>query len=190
VLSVENNIVVNNTQGGIAEFNTEWDIRYNDVWGNCLNYSQIPDEIRKNGNISVDPLFLDPDNDDYHLKGWSPCVDAGDPNSDYSNEPEPNGDRINMGAYGNTEEAATTRPEIGTSTGALVEDKEVIYSGKVSLQATLTTEASEPIADEILIFKVNNKDIGTAATNQAGVATVPYTYDLPVGIYKIKVIYG
>jgi hypothetical protein len=54
----------------------------------------------------------------------------------------------------------------------------------------LTTEASEPIADEILIFKVNNKDIGTAATNQAGVATVPYTYDLPVGIYKIKVIYG
>jgi hypothetical protein len=28
--------------------------------------------------------------------------------SDYSNEPEPNGGRINMGAYGGTEEAAKT----------------------------------------------------------------------------------
>jgi hypothetical protein len=60
---------------------------------------------------------------DYHLKSqagrwdpnsqdWvidavtSPCIDAGDPNSPVANEPEPNGGRINMGAYGGMAEAS------------------------------------------------------------------------------------
>ncbi|NIT52990.1 MAG: hypothetical protein GWO41_09690, partial [candidate division Zixibacteria bacterium] len=42
---------------------------------------------------------------DFHLKSISPCIDRGDTLDDYSNEPEPNGGRINMGAYGNTPEA-------------------------------------------------------------------------------------
>jgi len=73
------------------------------------------------GNIDGDPLFLNPDNGDFHLESvtgsfrdgiWqpdtlhSPCIDAGDPYSPYSNEPEPNGGRINMGYYGNTPEAS------------------------------------------------------------------------------------
>lgn len=36
----------------------------------------------------------------------SPCIDAGDPTSDYSNEPIPNGGRINIGAFGNTSTAS------------------------------------------------------------------------------------
>jgi hypothetical protein len=60
---------------------------------------------------------------DYHLKSqagrwdqpsesWvlddvtSPCIDAGDPNSPIGDEPEPNGGRVNMGAYGGTAEAS------------------------------------------------------------------------------------
>jgi hypothetical protein len=39
----------------------------------------------------------------------SPCIDAGDPNSAWENEPEPNGGRINMGAYGGTSQASLTR---------------------------------------------------------------------------------
>ncbi|UCG56975.1 MAG: right-handed parallel beta-helix repeat-containing protein, partial [Phycisphaerales bacterium] len=67
----------------------------------------------------VTPLFVDPDNGDYHLlsergRYWSeqdawiidgvtsPCIDAGDPAADYSSEPTPNGGRINLGAYGGT----------------------------------------------------------------------------------------
>jgi parallel beta-helix repeat protein len=44
--------------------------------------------------------------------GWisdestSPCIDAGDPNSDWTAEPWPNGERINMGAYGGTNQAS------------------------------------------------------------------------------------
>ena len=35
------------------------------------------------------------------------AADAGDPSLGYENEPEPNGDRVNMGAYGNTSEATS-----------------------------------------------------------------------------------
>jgi hypothetical protein len=40
----------------------------------------------------------------------SPTIDRGDPTSDYSREPDFPEGRINMGAYGNTPEAATTNP--------------------------------------------------------------------------------
>lgn len=70
-----------------------------------------------------DPLFVDPENGDFHLKsragrwdpkandgqgGWvkddvhSPCIDVGSPTADFSNEPLPCGGRVNLGAYGNT----------------------------------------------------------------------------------------
>jgi len=81
------------------------------------------------GNIDVDPNFasFNPDGDhnlwDFHLKStaghwtgnienWekdqitSCCIDAGDPNSDWASEPWPNGKRINMGAYGGTNQAS------------------------------------------------------------------------------------
>ncbi len=62
-------------------------------------------------------------NGDYHLKSqagrwdpasqsWvqdemtSPCIDAGDPNSPVGDEPEPNGGRVDLGAYGGTAEAS------------------------------------------------------------------------------------
>jgi hypothetical protein len=82
------------------------------------------------GNIDADPLFADPNNGDFHLKSeagrwdpnsktWvqddvtSPCIDAGDPNSDWTAELWPQGERINMGAYGGTREASmSTHPEV------------------------------------------------------------------------------
>ncbi|MBI9017222.1 MAG: hypothetical protein JEZ07_08190 [Phycisphaerae bacterium] len=36
----------------------------------------------------------------------SPCIATGEPELDYSNEPKPNGHRINMGAYGGTSQAS------------------------------------------------------------------------------------
>lgn len=43
-----------------------------------------------------------------HERVGSPAIDAGDPGSDWSKEPKPNGRRVNLGAYGNTSEAACT----------------------------------------------------------------------------------
>lgn len=38
------------------------------------------------GNIDQDPCFEDADANDFHLDTNSPCIDAGDPNGDYSGE--------------------------------------------------------------------------------------------------------
>ena len=57
--------------------------------------------------ISEDPLFVDPDNGDFHLQAESPCIDTGKPTNECSGEPAPNGCRVNMGAYGNTDEATS-----------------------------------------------------------------------------------
>lgn len=81
------------------------------------------------GNINADPRFADPAAGDFHLKSeagrwdpnsesWvkddvtSPCIDSGDPNSDWTSEIWPHGERINIGAYGGTEEASmSTKPQ-------------------------------------------------------------------------------
>jgi len=60
-----------------------------------VNYSNIQNGYAGNGNISSDPLFFDPDNGDFHLTRESPCIDAGDPES----ELDPDGTVADMGAY-------------------------------------------------------------------------------------------
>lgn len=62
------------------------------------------------GNINKDPMFVNPIRRpyDFHLQSTSPCVNAGDPFADYSLEPAPNGGRINIGAYGGTDEATSS----------------------------------------------------------------------------------
>lgn len=46
---------------------------------------------------------------DVHVLKRSPAIDAGDPASAYSNEPTPNGRRVNLGFYGNTPWASCSR---------------------------------------------------------------------------------
>ena len=58
-------------------------------------------------NSYEDPLFVSPETGDLHLQPESLCVDTGDEDADYSLEPSPNGCRVNMGAYGNTDEATS-----------------------------------------------------------------------------------
>lgn len=88
-----------------------------------ITYSHVQGGWAGEGNIDADPLFADQSNGDYHLKSqagrwvpisqaWliddvtSPCIDAGDPGTPIGLEPLPNGDIINMGAYGGTSKAS------------------------------------------------------------------------------------
>ncbi|WP_323379678.1 right-handed parallel beta-helix repeat-containing protein, partial [Stieleria sedimenti] len=49
--------------------------------------------------------------DDFHLRSNSPAIDRGNPLSNYFREPLPSGNRINLGAYGNTPEATTSNAQ-------------------------------------------------------------------------------
>jgi hypothetical protein len=98
------------------------DIDVNGITGGTLNYGT--------GIINVDPLFASTSMPyDMHLQskygrwssgGWvndtvtSPCIDAGDPASSYSLETDYNGERINLGAYGNTPQASRSKRTGGT----------------------------------------------------------------------------
>jgi len=53
-------------------------------------------------SLSADPLFNNLAAGDFTLEPNSPAVDAGDLASFYLSEPQPNGGRIDLGAYGNT----------------------------------------------------------------------------------------
>lgn len=104
-------------------------VSYCDIQGGEGAVDPCEELIWGSGNIDADPCFtsFDPNGDpnmwDFHLQSaygrWDPsqsdwvydadtsaCIDAADPTSDWSSEPWPNGKRVNMGAYGGTEQAS------------------------------------------------------------------------------------
>jgi len=46
-----------------------------------VTYCDIQRGYEGEGNISSDPLFVDPENNDFHLKETSPCIDTGNNNA-------------------------------------------------------------------------------------------------------------
>lgn len=99
-------------------------VAYCDVWGNAKNYYGITGSAGV-GNLSVDPKYSTSMPDQYHLQstaghfdygpGWhidalnSPCIDAGDPACPYfTQEPSPNGGRVNIGHDGGNAYASKT----------------------------------------------------------------------------------
>ncbi len=110
---VENgNYGVENSTGTIINC-IIWDNGSNELYDCNATYSCIQDSNDGVGNFSYFPYFEDSDGGDYHLESYSLCIDVGDPNSDYSNEPsDPNNTRINLGAYGNTAEAAQVSADL------------------------------------------------------------------------------
>ena len=120
---VKNSIIAGNTttlqlKGTDVDKNSGQKITYS-----CLYGTAKDDSLSDYGTgcIAKDPCFADAASGDFHLKSaagrwngttWvkdtvtSPCIDAGETSAAYANEPTPNGNRANMGAYGNTTEAS------------------------------------------------------------------------------------
>lgn len=120
---IKNSIIAGNTttlelQGTNAQEDKGKNITYS-----CLYGTAKDDSLSDYGTgcIAKDPCFADAASGDFHLKSaagrwngttWvkdtvtSPCIDAGETSAAYANEPTPNGNRANMGVYGNTTEAS------------------------------------------------------------------------------------
>ena len=83
---VYNNIIYRNDGYGVFLGSVLGTYAYNDAWGNTADFDGAwGDPEGTAGNLSVDPVFRaasddgDPSNDDFHLLGASPLIDAGDP---------------------------------------------------------------------------------------------------------------
>ena len=141
---------------------------------NGMQYEKLPQWVQgmvlDRHSLSTDPLFNDSTNGDFHLRsaagryqpgtGWvqdpvtggadfSPLIDMGSPRRAWSNEPEPNGGRMNIGLYGNTSQASMsdTNPWLRVITamsgGILSGGINLIWgSGGISSNALLRLEYS------------------------------------------------
>ncbi|MCK4894975.1 MAG: hypothetical protein KAT07_13445, partial [Calditrichia bacterium] len=91
------------------EFTGEIGIEYCVVQDGVDSISTDPEFIINwgAGNIDLDPYFIDPGSHNYSLSSESPCIDAGHPDLDsdgitWENDPDeqdPDGTRMDMGAY-------------------------------------------------------------------------------------------
>jgi len=85
---------------------TDWPEIYDYLSYPNVSYCDIDQDgvAGSNGNIRQDPLFLDPDNGDFHLGQGSPCIDAGTndapalPDTDFEGDPRIIGSAPDMGA--------------------------------------------------------------------------------------------
>ena len=112
---------LNNTEQEIFVETGSLDVTYSDIKGGWNGL----------GNINLTPQFIDIAENNFQLRNISPCVNVGNPTSDFSREPEPNGDRINMGAYGNTLEAAIAALTITEPDTSAIEDS--LYSVDIAI---------------------------------------------------------
>jgi parallel beta-helix repeat protein len=114
---VQNNTIVGNELGIWVDSGTAPTISNCIIWDNdddlvdcTATYSCIEDcsDAGGTGNIcgdANDPMFVDPNNDDFHIDGDSPCFNAGDPNyepedgeTDIDGDDRVMDDRVDMGA--------------------------------------------------------------------------------------------
>lgn len=60
-----------------------------------FNYTCCSTPISGTGNITDDPMFVNPDSLNFYLQSGSPCIDTGDPNSPL----DPDSTRADMGCF-------------------------------------------------------------------------------------------
>ena len=121
-----------NEGGGICDYNSSPTVTNCILWANTalsgaqiydkgtssatVSYSVVQGDWSGMGNIDEDPLFIDPngldgilgtaddEDDNVHLRGYSPCINAGDPSGDYSGQVDI--DRQPRVAYGRVDMGA------------------------------------------------------------------------------------
>ncbi len=111
-LIISSNIIFANSAergSGIYFHNSRSEVTNTIIWSNTasnganiyinsgnpiIRYCAVPEILGGEGNISANPLFLDPYNGDFNICAQSPCLDAGDPNVS-----DPDGSRSDIGLY-------------------------------------------------------------------------------------------
>ena len=186
VLTLRNNIITNsrsssggkgygvsNELTGTHSFVLQNNCFYGNTGGDYKNVQASSSDIK------ADPQYADRNNHDYHLKSkagrwngesWvidntnSPCIDTGYSLSDYSAEPQNNGGRINIGAFGNTKYASKSGAAGNQAPVIRSLPKATIEVGK---SLTFTVSASDENGDA-LTYSASNLPEGATLDNNSG----------------------
>ena len=90
---IVNNIITGSRDGIVCDGNEPPEVGYNLLFD--IQRRPYYGCEAGEGALSVDPLFISPRREDYHLQETSPCIDAGDPDSPR----DPDGTRADIGAF-------------------------------------------------------------------------------------------
>ena len=114
---VANNTITENTakaSGSLVDISTGTTIvnsilwnpnAESELWGAIsVTYCTVRNGWTGTGNLSADPRFVDPQNDDFHLTALSPCLNSGTnaqshlPEEDFEGDPRKHPTTVDMGA--------------------------------------------------------------------------------------------
>ncbi|MDB5104410.1 MAG: Chitin binding protein [Fibrobacteres bacterium] len=143
------------TAGGAAAASASVKVRYSIITGTRVGTGA--------GEVGIltgtDPDVKDIPNLDYHLWPYSAAINAGDPASDFSAEPAPNGGRVDMGYYGGTAEASPFQFRIVSPNGG--------DSLTPATTATIKWQGGKLLGVKKLDYSINNGTSWVAITSSA-----------------------
>ena len=161
-----------------------------------VNYTLTQQGYTGTGNITSNPLFVNATGGDFHLQSTnghynpetklfvndaanSPAIDAGNPASDFSNEPSPNGGRVNMGCYGNTVEASKSA---GTGNEAFAQPSWTMFPNPAVESVTI---GNLPSGSSVNMIDFAGKIVYSSVTknNQTTISTANFAN----GVYVVQV---
>ena len=153
-----------------------------------ITYSNIQGGCAGEGNIDVDPLFVNPAGD-FHLQSDSPCIDTGDPSYLYV---DPDYSRNDMGAYGGLG-AYRYDPPIKIT---FPENGQFLNSGNEQVVAWVTTPVitSAAMNEDINVRIIVSHLVRVGTTKEKAIdleVIVPNTgsYALPIDTLRIGIEY-
>ena len=177
------------------------------VWGNSdpqlfvprsVAYCIVQGGYAGTGNLSSDPLFVNPASGDFHLQTSSPAIDAGDPSIF-----DLDGSRSDMGAYGGVESqpciphraTATAQVVNGFIVGITITDPgcgytnasppAVIFRDSTGTGATATAILNSDGTVQQIRIDTNGRDYTDSV--RVLIAPPPFLPTLTIGVSRVNV---
>ena len=149
-------------------------------------YCDIEDGWDGESNIDTDPLFVDPENGDFHLLAGSPCIDAGDPDSPL----DPDGSRADIGTFFFDHTVGVDNESVELPSGfALIQN----YPNPFNPSTTIEYSLDRPTQVNLVIYNLLGQQVISLLNDNKSTGNYSITWDAsgyPSGIYFAKLISG